>query len=153
MLAGIEPTIRRTPRLMRRSPAGLPTMLDLPVPAALRRRVDGRLLDLEPEGRHHPLIRDELRAWSKENERLVGEACDVTNPSLDALAQLCRRDPRYPSTDLVVYAVLDAKLTIVYPDTHFPTTARTVPMSGIETRREVMRQQHVRERIDEAKRF
>ncbi|MBA3464258.1 MAG: hypothetical protein H0T46_30160 [Deltaproteobacteria bacterium] len=44
-------------------------------------------------------------------------------------------------------------MTIVFPDTHFPTPPRNAPKSSIETRLEELREQHVRNRIVEAKRF
>lgn len=119
----------------------------------VKARVDELLESWEGEGRFHPLLREEVNAWVRENKRLALDASSQSSTALASLAELCRRDPRYLTSELVMYAVLDAKLTICHQGTRVAAPPRDRPLTPEQWTRATTREQHVRGTVTRAEDF
>ncbi len=133
-------------------PDGLPAMFQLAVPREMEERVNSRLRGLEGEGAKHPLLREDRASWNQKNRSLAEDAGSGSETAMKSLATLCGRDPRYLASELVVYAVLDAKLAIIHPSTRVPSEDR-MPLSSTELAEQEEEQKRVRESVVNGKNF
>jgi hypothetical protein len=98
------------------------------------RSISERYWLLRNEGDSHPLFRMSEKKWERRIRELAAEA-QQTGPEGDsALIELCRIDPRFMTTNLVIAKMLDWELQVVFGDIRSakPVQARRAKPSAEE---------------------